>query len=174
MVEREANRFNRVLRDPNPVIGSNDVVYELAERSQAINYAGVSAMVKLAKHVGLVNNIDKHVDLLKCHAPYHESDHLLAIAIYAMCNGTRLEHMELLRNDSAFLDALGVKFQFGYEAKGNLVKIADELTESAWKKLDRPLPARKTGEHRTKPKKMAHPQKAGQLRPSFELAAIEK
>ena len=107
MVEREANRFNRVLRDPNPVIGSKDVVYELAERSQAINYAGVSAMVKLAKHVGLVNNIDKHVDLLKCHAPYHESDHLLANAINAMCNGTRLEHMELLRNDSAFLDALG-------------------------------------------------------------------
>jgi len=60
-----------VRRDPNPVIGSNDVKYELAERSQAINYAGVSAMVKLAKHVGLVDGINKHVELLKCHSPHH-------------------------------------------------------------------------------------------------------
>jgi len=102
-----ANRFARCFSDPNPVLASNDVKYELAERTQAINYAGVSAMLKLAKHVGLVDAINNHVHLLKWHAPYHESDHVLAMVMNVLCNGSRLEHMELLRNDSAFLDAMG-------------------------------------------------------------------
>ncbi len=46
------------------------------------------------------------MQLLKWHAPYHESDHVLAMAINVLCNGERLEHLERLRNDSAFLDAM--------------------------------------------------------------------
>ena len=107
LADARTNRWFRELSDPNPVIGSNNVKYELAERIQAINYAGVSAMLKVAKHVGLVDKINEHVHLLKWHAPYHESDHVLAMAMNVLCNGTRLEHLELLRNDSAFLDAVG-------------------------------------------------------------------
>jgi len=295
-----ANRFNRFLSNPNPVLASNSVKYELADRAQAINYGGISAMLKLAKHVGLVDAINKNVQLLKCHAPYHESDHVLAMAMNVLCNGERLEHLERLRNDSAFLDAmgadsipdpttagdfcrrfqqadidllmqsvnearinvwkqqessfldqaiidvdgiivattaqckegmdisykgtwgyhpllislantkevlgivnrsgsvhsahnaaayldkaictciaggfkrirmrgdckfsqteyldgwdsLGVRFQFGYEAKANLKEIADNLPESSWKELSRPLPQKKTDAVRTKPKKV--------------------
>lgn len=105
--DARSNRWWRELRNPNPVIGSNNVKYELADRSQAINYGGLSAMLKLAKHVGLVDSINQRVNLLKWHAPYHESDHVLALAMNALCGGTRLEHLELLRNDSAFLDAVG-------------------------------------------------------------------
>ena len=107
MADAREKRWFRELSDPNPVIGSNNVKYELGERAQAINYAGVSAMLKVAKHVGLVDKINEHVHLLKWHAPYHESDHVLAMAMNVLCNGTRLEHLELLRNDSAFLDAVG-------------------------------------------------------------------
>jgi hypothetical protein len=32
---------------------------------------------------------------------------VLAMAINVLCNGERLEHLERLRNDSAFLDAMG-------------------------------------------------------------------
>ena len=64
-------------------------------------------MLKLAKYVGLTDAIDKNVNLLKWHAPYHESDHVLAMVMNVLCNGSRLEHLELLRNDSAFLDAIG-------------------------------------------------------------------
>ena len=102
-----AKRFTRCFSDPNPVLASNAVKYELANRCQAINYAGVSAMLKLATFVGLTDAINKHVHLLKWHAPYHESDHVLAMVMNVLCNGSRLEHMELLRNDSAFLDAMG-------------------------------------------------------------------
>ena len=86
LADARANRWFRELSDPNPVIGSNNVKYELAERPQAINYAGVSAMLKLAKHVGLVDKINEHVHLLKWHAPYHESDHVLAMAMNVLCN----------------------------------------------------------------------------------------
>lgn len=102
-----ANRFTRCFQESNPVIGSNAVQYELSDRIHAINYGGISAMLKLAKHVGLVDAINKNVQLLKWHAPYHESDHVLAMAMNVLCNGERLEHLERLRNDSAFLDAMG-------------------------------------------------------------------
>jgi len=53
-------------------------------------------MLKLAKHVGLTDDINTHVDLLKWHAPYHESDHVLASVMNVLFNGSRLEHMDLL------------------------------------------------------------------------------
>ena len=51
-----------------------------------------------------------------------------------------------LRGDTAFSqaekldgwDAEGVLFQFGYDARSNLVEIAENLGKSAWKKLERP------------------------------------
>ena len=82
-----ANRFARCFHDSNPVIGSNAVEYELSDRTQAINYGGISAMVKLANHVGLVDAINNNVQLLKWHAPYHESYHVLAMEINVLCNG---------------------------------------------------------------------------------------
>lgn len=101
------NRFSRCIANPNPVLAANSIKYELADRTQAINYAGVSAMLKLAGHVRLTDAINNHVRLLKSHAPYHESDHVLAMVMNVLCNGSRLEHLERLRNDSTFLDAIG-------------------------------------------------------------------
>ena len=68
---------------------------------------GTTPLLKLASDVGLADNINKHVQLLKWHAPYHESDHVLNFAANALCNGTRLQHLELLRNNAAYLDAIG-------------------------------------------------------------------
>ena len=53
--------------------------------------------------------IDRHLQLLKIHLPYHESDHVLNIAYNLLAGGTCLEHLELLRNDEAYLDALGAR-----------------------------------------------------------------
>lgn len=81
-------------KNPLPVIASNSVKYDLAERTQAFSHVGVTALLKLATDVGLVDNINKRLRLLKWHAPYHEFDHVLNIAANALCNGTRLEHLE--------------------------------------------------------------------------------
>lgn len=102
-------RDRRFIRgaDPTPVIGSNSIRYELSERSHAICHGGVGMMLKLAGATGLVSEIDRRVHLLKVHAPYQESDHVLAHVLNMYCGGTRLEHLELLRNDEAVLNAVG-------------------------------------------------------------------
>ena len=102
-------RDRRFLRgmDPTPVIGSNAIRYELSERSHAICHGGVGLMLKLARSTGLIEEIDRRLHLLKVHAPYQESDHVMAHVLNMCCQGTRLEHFELLRNNEAFLDAIG-------------------------------------------------------------------
>jgi hypothetical protein len=64
---------------------------------------------RLAEEIGLVEAIDRRLHLLKIHMPYHESDHVLNLAYNALCDGTRLEDIELRRNDEVFLDALGTE-----------------------------------------------------------------
>jgi hypothetical protein len=99
-------RFIRGL-DSTTVIGANAIQYELSERVHAINHGGIGMMMKLARNTGLVNEIDRRVHLLKVHAPYQESDHVMAHVLNMLCGGTRLEHLELLRNNEALLNAVG-------------------------------------------------------------------
>lgn len=93
--------------DSTPVIGANAMQYELSERVHAIGHGGIGMMLKLARTVGLVSEIDRRVHLLKVHAPYQESDHVMAHVLNMLCGGTRFEHLELLRNNEALLNAIG-------------------------------------------------------------------
>jgi hypothetical protein len=72
-----------------------------------LTVGGIGAMHLLARKVGLIDEIDRRLHVLRRHAPYHESDHVLNIAYNALCGGTCLEDIELRRNDEVFLDALG-------------------------------------------------------------------
>jgi hypothetical protein len=82
---------------------------ELADKVRAIGVGGIGLVHQLAREMGLVAAIDRRVHLLKIHRPYHESDHVLNLAYNALCDGTRLEDIELRRNDEVFLDALGTE-----------------------------------------------------------------
>jgi len=64
-------------------------------------------MHTLARKVGLIEEIDRRLHLLKTHLPYHESDHVLNIAYNLLAGGQCLEDLEPLRNDEVYLDALG-------------------------------------------------------------------
>ena len=64
-------------------------------------------MHSLARECGLTDAIDRHLQLLKFHFPYHESDHVLNIAYNSLTDGKCLEDLELKRGDEAYLDALG-------------------------------------------------------------------
>ena len=66
-------------------------------------------MHQLAQHTGLVAAIDRHVEVLKVHLPYHESDHVLGIAYNVLCGGTCLQDIELRRQNEVYLDALGAQ-----------------------------------------------------------------
>jgi hypothetical protein len=129
-----------------PVLTSAGLKYDLSERSRGIAYGGVPLMLKLAERVGLPDAINRHVQLLKVHLPYHESDHVLNFAVNALCEGTCLEDIELRRNDEAFLDALGAetipdpttagdfcrRFQSEEHVRG-LFNAIDEARLNVWK-----------------------------------------
>ena len=54
--------------------------YEHSDRVRGLASGGIGAMHGLAQHTGLVTAIDRRVEVLKVHLPYHESDHVLGIA----------------------------------------------------------------------------------------------
>jgi len=90
-----------------PMLGAQNIQYDVADRTRAIDAGGIGALQQLAGKLGLMEAIDERLQLLKVHLPYHESDHVLNIAYNIACGGTCLEDIELRRNDEAFLDALG-------------------------------------------------------------------
>ncbi len=147
LAKARRDRFVRGL-DSQKVIGDVNIKYELADRTQAINHAGIGAMIKLAQHTGLIDQIDARLNLLKCYAPYRESDHVMALVINVLAGGTRLEHLELLRNDPAMLDALGADSipdpttagdfcrRFDQGAIAALLRAIDEARLNVWQQQD--------------------------------------
>ncbi len=89
-----------------PMITANNIHYELADRVQGLGAGGIGAMLLVARRSGLIADIDQHLHLLKRHLPYHESDHVLNIAFNILAGGKKIEHLELRRNDEAYLNAL--------------------------------------------------------------------
>ena len=91
---------------PQPMFQASNIQYEMAERTQGVNCGGIGAMHLLAQRVGLVDEIDRNLHLLKIHLPYHESDHVLNIAYNILAGGVRLEDIEQRRQDENFLNGL--------------------------------------------------------------------
>lgn len=90
-----------------PVLGRAPIRYELAERSRGTAHGGMGMVARLVGELRLADEIDASVIVLRQHRPYHESDHVLNIAYNALCGGTRLDDIELRRQDRVFLDGLG-------------------------------------------------------------------
>ena len=86
---------------------SGRVHYEVGANTDAMSFGGIAAVHRMVTKLGLVESIDKCLHLLKVHLPYHESDHVLNIAYNVLCGGTRLEDIERLRHDTAYMNALG-------------------------------------------------------------------
>ena len=92
-----------------PVFGATNIHYEMADRTRAIDCGGIGAFHALAHKTGLIEAIDRRVRVLKNHAPYHESDHVLNVAYNTLTGGTCLDDIELRRNDATYMDALGAE-----------------------------------------------------------------
>jgi hypothetical protein len=92
-----------------PMMAASDIHYELAEKTRAIAPGGTGAIHLPAHQTGLVHDIDANLHLLKRHLPYHESGHVLNIAYNLLAGGSRLEHLEVRRNDEVYLGALGAQ-----------------------------------------------------------------
>jgi len=91
------------------MLKASNIHYEMAERTGAMNCGGIGAMHLMVQRVGLVQDIDKSLELLKVHLPYHESDHVLNLTYNILAGGQHLEDIELRRNDEVFLNGLGAE-----------------------------------------------------------------
>ena len=94
---------------PRPILKARNIQYEVADRGRAVTCGGLGAIHLLVQHVGLPEAIDRNIDVLKVHLPYHESDHVLALAYNILAGGTCIEDLEHLRTDEAILDGLGAQ-----------------------------------------------------------------
>ena len=92
-----------------PMMTASNIHYEIAARIRGISSGGIGAIHALVRQVGLIEALDRRLELLKIHLPYHESDHVLALAYLPLCGGTCLQDLELLRHDEVLLDALGAR-----------------------------------------------------------------
>ncbi len=104
------------------MFGTGRVHYEVGARVNAMNYGGIGVMRRLASKLGLVREIDARVEVLKRHLPYHESDHVLNMAFNVLCGGTRLQDIEGLRNDAAYMDAPGAEMIPSPTAAGDFTR----------------------------------------------------
>jgi len=113
-----ANRKRRIQRRldktdlrgcSQPMLTAHNIHYEIGERSRGIAVGGLGALHTLVRQIGLIDALDRRLELLQIHLPYHESDHVLALAYLPLCGGTCLEDLELLRHDEGVLEALGAR-----------------------------------------------------------------
>lgn len=91
------------------MLTTGKVHYEVGANTDATSFGGIAAVHRLVTRLGLVEAIDDRLELLKVHLPYHESDHVLNLAYNVVCGGTRLEDIERLRHDTAYMNALGAE-----------------------------------------------------------------
>ena len=92
---------------PSPMLASGKVGYEVGGNVDATCFGGIATVHRLVTKLGLPERINQDLQLLKVHLPYHESDHVLNLAYNVACGGTRLEDIERLRHDTAYMNALG-------------------------------------------------------------------
>ena len=92
-----------------PMFSASNIHYQMGERQRGTAVGGIGTMHLVAKRTGLIEAINKDVQVLKRHLPYHESDHVLNIAYNGLSGGTCMEDIELRRKDEVYLDALGAQ-----------------------------------------------------------------
>lgn len=142
------NKYRRAAENAPPVLDTTGLKYELADKTQGIGHGGVPLTIALANELGLTDAIDRRLQLLKFHLPYHESDHVMNFVINAICGGTCLEDMELRRNDENFLNAVGADSipdpttagdfcrRFTTEDIDDLHRAIDDARIEAWQPMD--------------------------------------
>jgi hypothetical protein len=117
-----------------PLLAAANIHYELSTRVRGLACGGIGAVHLLARNCGLIANLDRQLHLLKVHLPYHESDHVLAIAYNLLAGGQCLQDLERLRQDEVFLEALGAQRIPDPTTAGDFCRRFDEA--AVWTLLD--------------------------------------
>jgi len=86
-----------------PMMRGSNIHYALSDKTCANSYGGLGAMHAMVQRLGLVKEIDDHLELLKVHLPYHESDHVLNFAYNILTGGVRIEDMAVITKNGSRL-----------------------------------------------------------------------
>jgi len=114
-LKNRARRINWRLRPRNwqdqrtPFFRARDIIYQMGEKVKGVVGGGIGALHNIAVRVGLVEAINQSIPILKAHIPYHDSDHVLNIAYNVACGHTKLEEIEILRQDEGYMNMLGAQ-----------------------------------------------------------------
>lgn len=131
-----------------PVFDPGTLHYEISDRIKATSTGGIGMIHQLVRFLGIPEQIDSRLHLLKQHLPYHESDHLLNLIYNFVCGGDCLDDIELLRNNPAYLEALGTRRipdpttagdflrRMGYDDNLELMNILNDINNLAWKLIE--------------------------------------
>lgn len=115
ILRNRKQRIERRLRpknwedQPQVMLKASNIHYEMAQRTAATNCGGIGAMHLMVQRLGLAEDIDANLHLLKVHLPYHESDHVLNLTYNLLAGGQRIEDIEQRRQDEVFLNGLGAE-----------------------------------------------------------------
>jgi hypothetical protein len=117
-------------------------------RGEMTHYGGLVLAQQFVRRFGVAKRLDDGLMLFKRHAPYHESDHVLALAYTLYADGTCLEDQSALQGSEAVRRLVGAcripdpttagdflrRFKTAQEVEG-LSGIIDEVQEAVWSKL---------------------------------------
>jgi hypothetical protein len=108
--------------EPEPMFKAKKIQYELSDRVEGIHCGGIGAIHMLAQATGLIEAIDKNIELLKEHRPYHESDHILNMVYNILAGGTCLEDIGNLRENPEYMNCLDAKRIPGQTTEGDFLR----------------------------------------------------
>jgi len=92
-----------------PIFSGGNVHYEMADRVRGVGCGGIGAIHTMVQGLGLDAALNDALLLLKIHAPYFESDHVLNMTYNILTGGDCLEDLERLRESETYMDAVGAE-----------------------------------------------------------------
>ena len=119
-------------------------------RGEMTHYGGLVLAQQFVRRFGVAKRLDNALTLFKRHAPYHESDHVLALAYTLYTDGTCLEDQSALQGSEAVRRLVGAcripdpttagdflrRFRIAQDVE-RLSGVIDEVEEAVWSKLPR-------------------------------------
>ncbi len=109
-----------------PLLSELPIDYELAERTRVLRYGGLGVFHLMASQLKLPETINQHVQVLKRHLPYFESDHILSLCYNYLTGGKTLEDLNRLREHEVYLDALDLERVPAPSTAGDFLRRFDE------------------------------------------------
>jgi len=141
---------------PEPVFKNTAIKIEIDKNSNATPYGGLALFHALVEQLGLAEDINDQLTLLKIPLPYWESDHVLTHVYNLLCGGTCIEDIANLQNSEAVKRILGADAIPDPTTAGDFLRrfkdkdlegfqgAIDAARVRVWKKMPRELKDRAT------------------------------